>query len=34
MSGKIKGLFTVQDVAKDHDLPEKVLTFDVTNLKK
>ena len=24
MSGKMEGLFTVQDVAKDHDLPGKV----------
>ena len=34
MSGKMEGLFTVQDVAKDHDLPGKVLKFDVTNLEK
>ena len=34
MSGKMEGLFTVQDVAKDHDLPGEVLKFDVTNLEK
>ena len=34
MSGKMEGLFTVQHVAKDHDLPGEVLKFDVTNLDK
>ena len=34
MPGKMEGLFTVQDVAKDHELPGEVLTFDVTNLEK
>ena len=34
MSGKMEGLFPVQDVAKDHDLPGEVLKFDVTNLEK
>ena len=33
MSGKMQGLFPVQDVAKDHDLPGEVLRFDVTNLE-
>ena len=28
------GLFTVQDIAKDHDLPGEVLKFDITNLEK
>ena len=34
MSGKMEGLFTAQDVAKDHELPGEVLTFEVTNLEK
>ena len=34
MSGKMEGLFTVQDVVKDHDLPGEVLKFDVTSLEK
>lgn len=34
MSGKMEDLFTVQDVAKDHDLPGEVLKFDITNLEK
>ena len=34
MSEKMEGLFPDQDVAKDLDLPEEVLKFDVTNLEK
>lgn len=34
MSGTMEGLLSFQEVAKNHELPEEVLDFDITSLEK